>query len=517
MTGLWGLYKRFAHPADPPDRMANAATQRLARGLLEAPLAGVTDLIPAYASLYVEFDPAQVSAQQVWAWLERCEGTSPPPPNRTVELITHYDGPDLTNVAERTGLSVGEVIARHSSRLYHVYAIGFTPGLAFMGEVDPLLRLPRRPAPRPRVPAGSVAIAGAQTTVYPVASPGGWHLLGRTLEPVYNPHAREPLRLAAGDTVRFRPSPTPPGRTSEDTRPLELLPERPQRPLLQVLEPGLLDLVVDAGRFWAGRYGFARSGPLDARSAALANRLVGNPPGEVLLELNVRGGRYEAVATGVLAFAGYGLRPLVNGEPVPPFTSFAVRAGDLLTFAPTPHGCRGYLALAGGLESERFLGSAAVDLKGQIGRPLRAGDTLGAARSGRARPGRRFVPHGEPGPQTTLRVLPGPQASGEALAALTAGTFTVGRADRTGVQLGGAPVPGGEVSSEGVPLGAVQVPPGGDPIVLLADRGTVGGYAKPAVVHPADLPRAGQLRPGDRVRFRLLARGMQGAFDAPRL
>ncbi|ADI14647.1 carboxyltransferase domain-containing protein [Truepera radiovictrix] len=504
---LYGLYKRFASPTDPPDRAVSAAVQGLARALLEAPLAGVTDLIPAYASLYVEFDATRVSAQRVRAWLERGERVSPPPPSRTVELAVHYDGPDLASVAERTGLTVDEVVARHAGRAYYVYAVGFTPGLAFMGEVDPQLQLPRRPKPRGRVAAGSVAIAGAQTTVYPVASPGGWHLLGRTLEPVYDPHAREPLRLAAGDTVRFRPSPIPPHHTGLDERPLELLPEGPERPLLRVLEPGLLDLVVDAGRFWAGRYGFARSGPLDARSAALANRLVGNPPGAALLELNARGGLYEALAAGVLAFAGYGLRPLRNGEPMPPFTSFAVREGDRLAFAPTPRGCRGYLALAGGVESGRFLGSAAVDLKGRIGRALRAGDVLGTARSAPVRPGRSFVPHGEPGPDTTLRVLPGPQASGEALAALTAGAFTVVRADRMGVQLGGPPVPGGEVRSEGVPLGAVQVPPGGEPIVLLADRGTMGGYAKPAVLHPADLARAGQLRPGDRVRFRRLAGG----------
>lgn len=498
-----GLYKRFGSPSGTLDRAVNAEVQALAKALLAAPLPGVTDLIPAYTTLYVEFDPARVRASEVKTWLRAFEHPPQPALGRTVELPTRYDGPDLEAVAERTGLSPGEVIARHASRLYHVYAVGFTPGLAFMGEVDPALQLPRRSAPRVRVPAGSVAVAGPQTTVYPVASPGGWHLLGRTLEPVYDPHAEAPLRLAAGDTVRFIPSQGVP--REGDEAPLALLPEDPPTPLLRVLEPGLLDLVQDGGRFLAGRFGFARSGPLDARSAGVANRLVGNPPADALLELNVRGGLYEALAAGVLAFAGYGMQPVLNGEALPPFSSFAVRAGDRLAFVPGPHGCRGYLAFAGGVNSGRFLGSAAVDLKGRIGRSLGAGDVLGVARKQPVRPGRSFVPYGAPAPLATLRVLPGPQASDEALAALAGATLTVRSADRMGVRLAGEGLPGGEVRSEGVPLGAVQVPPGGEPIVLLADRGTVGGYAKPAVVHPADLPRAGQLRPGDRVRFRLVA------------
>jgi allophanate hydrolase subunit 2 len=229
--------------------------------------------------------------------------------------------------------------------------------------------------------------------------------------------------------------------------------------------------------------------------------LVGNPPGAPLLELNLRGGLYEVLGAGVLAFAGYGMTPTLGGEAATPFTSFAVRRGDRLAFAPHPRGSRGYLAVAGGLESRWFLGSAAVDLRGGIGQPLRAGDVLGVDAPRAVRPGRSFVPYGRPEPRTALRLLLGPQVNEEALTALLSGVFQVGSADRMGVRLAGAPVPGGEVRSEGVPIGAIQVPPGGDPIVLLADRGTVGGYSKPALVHPTDLWRAGQLRPGDALRF----------------
>ena len=162
------------------------------------------------------------------------------------------------------------------------------------------------------------------------------------------------------------------------------------------------------------------------------------------------------------------------------------------------------MAFAGGLETRHHLGSASVDLRGGIGRALVKGDVLGVAETRAVQPGRVFQPYQLADPERwPLRLLPGPQATAEALGALTRQAFTIGRADRMGVQLTGAPVPGGEVLSEAVPLGSVQVPPGGLPLLLLHDRGTLGGYAKPAVLHPADLPRAGQLRPGGRVRFRL--------------
>ncbi len=281
---------------------------------------------------------------------------------------------------------------------------------------------------------------------------------------------------------------------------LELLPEGPRHPLLRVAEPGLLAVVVDRGRFRAGCYGFARSGPVDGAAAARANRLVGNHAGAALLELSVRGGVYEVLRPGVVAFTGGGMRALLGGERMTPDSSFAVRAGDRLSFSPHITGSRGYLAFAGGLESRTFMGSTSVDLRGRIGRPLVAGDVLGVAAPRPVHAGRSFRPYLGNG---ALRLLPGPQASPEALAALTRQTFAVGRADRMGVHLLGGAVPGGEVLSEAAPLGSVQVPPGGVPIILLHDRGTLGGYHKPAVVHPADLGRAAQLRPGQRVRFKM--------------
>src|SRR5690606_10343064 len=125
--------------------------------------------------------------------------------------------------------------------------------------------------------------------------------------------------------------------------------------------------------------GLARSGPLDALSAATANRLVGNAPDASLLEMNVKGPVLEIVDDCVVAFAGYGVVPELDGAPVEPFTVHALRAGSTLAFPPQSRGVRGYLAVAGGIESLEFMGSASVDVRGLIGRPLAAGDVLGAA------------------------------------------------------------------------------------------------------------------------------------------
>lgn len=477
------------------------AAQALAAALLDDPLPGLLDVVPGYASVHVESDGDVLPDAVLEARLATAAGRATAPAGRAVRVPVRYDGPDLAPVADALDLSVADVIARHAAPTYRVAALGFTPGFPFLTGLDPTLVLPRRARPRARVPAHAVAIADAQTGIYPAPSPGGWHLLGTALEAAYAPTRAEPFLVGPGDTVRFEPAdgPTPP-----DPAPLALRPETPAHPRLEVLEAGLADLVVDAGRPLAGRYGLARGGPLDAPAAVRALRAVGTPTGAPLLEVTAAGPRLRVLDDVVVAFAGGGVRPLRNGGPLPEGTAVALRRGDVLHLAPGAPGARGYLALAGGLESGTFLGSASVDLRGRIGRPLAAGDVLGVAAPRRARPGyavRAFAPPPAPGGVTPLRLLPGPHPDADAVAALLAGRFVVRTGDRTGVRLAGPVVPGGQGTSEGTPLGAVQVPPDGAPTILLHDRGSLGGYALPARLHPADVPRAAQLRAGDVVRF----------------
>ncbi len=177
-----------------------------ARRVRDLNLPFVTDVVPAYTTLAIYFD-GSAAAFDVMAelltpivrenQLEAEESAS------LIDVPVYYDGPDLAEVAERTGLSVEEVIRRHSEKSYRAYATGFQPGFAYLGELDPALVLPRRPEPRLRVRAGSVAIAGMQTAVYPLDTPGGWHLIGETPLRMFDANRTPPSLIRAGDTVQF--------------------------------------------------------------------------------------------------------------------------------------------------------------------------------------------------------------------------------------------------------------------------------------------------------------------------
>jgi KipI family sensor histidine kinase inhibitor len=167
--------------------------------------------VPAYASALLRFDPLRTApadaerfAKELLARgeLMTIAGNEP----RRVTLIpTTYDGPDLAETAERSHLSVEQLVARHAEREYTAHFLGFMPGFAYCGRLDPRIVAPRLERPRERVPAGSVAIADGQTAVYPLASPGGWRLIGRTEITMFDPDAAEPFLLRAGDRLRFVP------------------------------------------------------------------------------------------------------------------------------------------------------------------------------------------------------------------------------------------------------------------------------------------------------------------------
>jgi KipI family sensor histidine kinase inhibitor len=498
MRRLAYSYHRFSERVD---RDVNARVHAVVRTLLARGEPGLLDVIPGYNTLLVEFDPSRTTPSRLRLRVERLFEEAPGPAvgGREVTVPVVYDGPDLQDVAGRAGLATEDVIGLHSGAEYHVYAVGFTPGFPFMGDVDPRIRAPRLDEPRRSVPAGSVGIADGQTGVYPLTSPGGWRLLGRATENVYDPQRERPFLLEPGDRVRFVPTagatmPAPP-------EPVDLLPEEPHLPAFLVREPGLLDLVLDEGRFRAGRFGLARSGPLDAVSAAIANGLVGNPRGAPLLEMSVLGPTLEVLRDVVVAFAGQGVAPTVNGSPLEPYRSVLVRAGAVLRFPPARAGRTGYLAAAGGFEARRFLGSASVDARGLIGRPLRAGDVLGLAAVASPRPGFAFVPYWPDRSEVVVRLVPGPQYEPELFAALTARPLRIEHADRMGVRLSQVDAAGSGIASEGNPLGAVQLTSDGHPLVLLNDRGTMGGYTKPAIVDARDLPMLAQARDGAWLRF----------------
>jgi inhibitor of KinA len=181
--------------------------QTVAKAIVSAGMPHVEDVVPAYLTLVAFYNPLEASYAEVSAQLldvcERAAKSTPRIVPREHRIVVTYDGPDLEAVAAATGLSTQDVVARHENRSYTVDLLGFVPGWAYLSSLDPAIQLPRRPQPRPRVAAGSVAIAGAQTGIYPLDTPGGWHIIGHTDAVMFDASREPPALLSPGDEVRF--------------------------------------------------------------------------------------------------------------------------------------------------------------------------------------------------------------------------------------------------------------------------------------------------------------------------
>lgn len=490
----------------------------------------VQEIIPTYRSLLVLYRPELIAPADLAAEINQCasEATGGEMPEPRINVIpVAYGGeygPDLEYIAKLNGLTPAEVIELHSNRDYLIYMLGFTPGFPYLGGVADKIAAPRLTNPRLRIPAGSVGIAGKQTGIYPVESPGGWRLIGRTPLRLYDQDAARPVLLRAGDYIRFKPI-----DGGEFTR---LAAENQDAaasrkkvsgayPLCEVMSGGLLTTIQDLGRHGFLQYGVPTAGAMDEFALRIANLLVGNPENTAALEITLSGPTLNFRSPTLASVTGGDLSPQLNGKPVPMWESFTVKPGDILSFSGRRSGCRAYLALAGGIQVPEVMGSRSTYMRGKMGgmegRALAAGDLLNGqapvagslVKGGRRLPA-AFVPNYTD--EVILRVIPGPQEDffpPESLALFSCSIYTMtADSDRMGYRLAGPIIrhkAGADIISDGLPLGAVQVPGHGNPIIMLADRQTTGGYAKIATVISADLPRLAQMLPGQRVRFRLLS------------
>lgn len=503
-----------------PETMDAAA--ELADALAAARLPGVFDVVPAYASVAVFYDPAQVGEAPYARLCAKIDSSvslgattglkgAEKAATRVIEIEVFYggaEGPDLAIVAAHTGLREAEVTARHAGAEYRVRAIGFAPGFPYLSGLPVELATPRRSTPRTKVAAGSVGIGGAQTGVYPWESPGGWQIIGRTPLRLFDAARAEPALLRVGDRVRFRAVPaddaSAPGQIEARTTAGETGAEK-VRDGLRILNAGMHTTVQDLGRVGQRAVGVPLSGAMDPLAARLANLLVGNDEGAAVLEMTLLGAEIEFAADALIAVGGATFAGFATWRPV------AVRAGQRIKFGPATSGCRGYLAVAGGIAVGRVLGSRSTygraELGGWRGRALRAGDVLPMTAVARRAAEHWWIdPRILPayGPAPTVRVVPGAQAAEFGRAWLEQEFKVSPQSDRMGLRLGGtalARTGGSELLSSPVAPGTVQVPPDGQPIVLMADAQTIGGYPRLAHVIGVDLPLLAQLRPGDRVRF----------------
>lgn len=267
---------------------------------------------------------------------------------------------------------------------------------------------------------------------------------------------------------------------------------------IRVLSAGLQTTVQDLGRFGWAHFGISASGAADPFALRAGNLLVGNAENAAAVEMTLIGGAFEFDADTVVALTGSDF-----GAGLPLWSAVEVKAGQAVRCGPSQSGARCYLCVRGGIGVAKVMGSASTHvMTGVGGRPVRAGDVLpiGGEAIRKPRGAAKSVPPLGGGP---LRVTAGPQADSFA-DELYRGVYTVSEeSNRMGLRLRGPAVPSaaGHMLTEGVPLGAVQVPPDGQPIILFVEHQTTGGYPKPANVISADFRRLGQLRPRDEVRF----------------
>jgi antagonist of KipI len=469
------------------------------------------------------------------------------PTPRELELPVVYggeQGPDLAESAKRSGLTEQQFIQRHAASAYHVAMIGFAPGFPYLSGLDETLEQPRHDSPRMSVPAGAVGIAGNQTGVYPIASPGGWQIIGRTATPLFRPEADEPFLLRQGDIVKFVPvkehieSPM-----SMEERPAAENSGQPS-PALTVLKPGLLTTVQDLGRRGWQAFGVSVGGAMDEVSMRTANLLVGNDEDAAVLEITLIGGSFNMDQDLLISICGADLEASADGERLPMNRPVFLSQGMKLSFGRAGAGCRAYLAIAGGIDVPHILSSRSTDprarMGGGFGRALRSGDSLGLLQPSEqaqrlltelrkkmveSRSRWSSVSWSTMGwtegstyhrtqtretPVITLRVLLGAeweQFSSDAKHRLFHEPFRLeASSDRMGLRLSGSALTRiklEELKSHGVVPGTIQVPPNGQPIILAAGCQPTGGYPKIAHVLSADLPLLAQAVPGDWLGFEI--------------
>ncbi len=358
------------------DRTVNARVHRLASALKRQAVAGILEMVPSYRSLLILFDPLLLSRKilqdTVTGLVNNGDfGDTSIEWGKVVRLPVCYGGdfgPDLEFVACHNGLSPEEVIALHSREIYPVYMLGFLPGFPYLGGLSTRIATPRLQTPRKNVASGSVGIAGSQTGVYPLESPGGWRIIGRTPLRLFDPFRAEPFLVSSGDRIRFDPIDRAAYERMERSQGAAADPVSSSiaaartTAFFTVIKPGLLTTVQDRGRFGFRAFGLSPGGPMDSMAARVANLLAGNGPDAAFLEMTLLGGSFRFEEGAYVAVCGADMGCRLNGVPVRPWSAFSVPPGGELTFGHAGSGCRAYLAVRGGITVPPVLGSRSTSL-----------------------------------------------------------------------------------------------------------------------------------------------------------
>ena len=495
-------------------------TMALTDSLNNMPIAGIEEITPAARTILVRYNPVITSVNGLVSEISlRDVSKVELKASKLVTIPVDYSGEDIAEVARYLGITIDEVIRRHTENEYQVAFSGFAPGFGYMVSKGAQLNVPRRSSPRVRIPAGSVALAGEFSSVYPQASPGGWQLIGTTDIAVWNIDREEPALLQAGYRVNFI------DKTRSNVThslPVELSIKRNklvETEDLTVLAVGLQTLFQDMGRIGQSALGISESGAMDKTALHSANRLVGNAADSTVLEITQGGFKARANRDLLVAITGATCvieitTPENECYKVKTYQAIHLAKGDVIHVGRPSQGIRSYFAVRGGFNVIPVLESCSFDTLAQVGpAPLVAGQSLSvdinkqlAAISLNETPAFEYPTSQD---VVVLDVILGPRTdwfTQTAVELLSQQLWQVTAAsNRIGLRLAGD-VPFEreklqELPSEGTCIGAIQVPANGQPVLFLNDHPLTGGYPVIGTVCEYHLDLAGQLPVNAKIRF----------------
>lgn len=508
---------------------------------------GFTETVPAYTTVTVYYNPAIVYKKTksaplcfVKKYIENLIADLSLPEKSKTETIVipvcYEDefAPDLSFIAGEKNISKEEVIRIHSSAVYTVYMIGFSPGFPYMGIVSDAIAMPRKDTPRAMVEAGSVGIAGKQTGIYSFNTPGGWQIIGRTPLQLFDKEKEKPSLLKPGDTVQFQPISSEEFYKQQGLASVKDEQKHDDESSCEIKaiikKPGIAATIQDAGRFGFQSQGVVTGGAMDLFAYRTANLLVGNDTVAAAIEISFGNAEIVFEQDALIAACGRGADLFINGEQAPVWKTIAVKKGASLFFKINNEGARMYLSIAGGWYVKKIMNSSSTyvqaDLGGYEGRALQQGDILKANNRlselslliiSSMQSGRNFLAASW-GIQAadffdyttkTIRVIKAPEQDWfdeESLRNFYSSAFTISNAaDRMGYRLTGKAMikkENKELLSTAVTKGTVQVTPDGNMILLMSDCQTTGGYPRIGQVIAVDLNLCAQLKPGDNITFK---------------
>jgi KipI family sensor histidine kinase inhibitor len=509
---------------------------------------GFIETVPAYITVTVYYNPAIVYKKIrstplgfVKKYIENLIiDLSLPDKGKTETIIISvcYEeefAQDLSFIANEKNISREEVIRMHSSAVYKVYMIGFSPGFPYMGIVNDAIAVPRKTTPRAMVEAGSVGIAGKQTGIYSFNTPGGWQIIGRTPLKLFDTEREISSLLKAGDTIQFQQI------SSEEFYQQQQLPSVKNHETKNsediggeikaiIKKPGIATTVQDAGRFGFQSQGVVTGGAMDLFAYRTGNLLVGNNQDAAAIEITFANTEIVFEQDALIAVCGRGADLFINGEPAPVWKTIAIKKGASLFFKNNNEGAKMYLSIAGGWDVKKIMNSSSTYLPanfgGYNGRTLQQGDLLKANTKlsevslqiiSSIQSGKNFIaalwsiqlPDFFNYNVKIIRVLKGPEQDwfkDSSIENFYSSSFIVSNAaDRMGYRLNGSMImkkESKELLSTAVTKGTLQVTPDGNMILLMSDCQTTGGYPRIAQVAAADLNICAQLKPGDSITFK---------------